>query len=92
MNIAISNALIARCVRSDRDACHLTINALEMAMMNATYTHPVEVLTYVKSANHRTFGAEAAKRRLTRSACRSNLSSLTVVRIHVRPRLHPCRP
>jgi len=43
--MAISKASIARSGRSDRDACQPTTILEYTSMMNATYTHPVWVLT-----------------------------------------------
>ncbi len=60
--------------------------------MNATYTQPAWVFTYVRSATHTRFGAGARNRRSTRSAGRSRRSSPSVVRTQIRPRRQPWRP
>lgn len=61
-------------------------------MMNATYTRPACVFTYVRSASQSRFGASAVKARSTRSAGRSVPSSLIVVRTHEQPRRTPDSP
>lgn len=61
-------------------------------MMNATYTQPEWVFTYVRSANHNRFGAVAVKSRSTRSAGRSASPSGMVVRTQDRPLRTPDRP
>ena len=47
-----------------------TMKRLKTSMTNATYTKPLQVLTYVRSATHSRFGAAAVKLRSTRSAGR----------------------
>src|SRR5690349_18109726 len=68
--MAISSASNARSVRNEFSTRQPTMKRLNTSITNATYTNPLQVLTYVRSATHFAFGASALKSRATRSAGR----------------------
>jgi hypothetical protein len=68
-----------------------TIFRENTSMVNAVYTVPAQVETYVKSATHNRFGAPAVNWRFTRSGARAASGSGTVVRTFL-PRTAPTKP
>ena len=62
------------------------------SVTNATYTHPLQVETYVRSATQSRSGAVGATLRPTRSRARSAAGSPTMVVRLTFPRTAPARP
>src|SRR5438874_6520195 len=88
--MAISRASSASSACNEFETRQPTMDRLNTSITNATYTKPVQVLTYVRSETHNRFGAEAVKLRSTRSAGRGLSSSGIVVRFFL-PRTTPLR-
>lgn len=91
VHTAMFNASITRSVVINDATRQPTIMREYTSMMNAAYTNPDHVATYVKSDTHNSLGRSASKRRLTRSGARGLVVSARVVIIE-RDRLAPRMP